>query len=85
MGVHVKNWDKLDENGTCSADNELIDAQIVCEKVGIDLIQTECIKEYWNDVFQPFLNSRENGVGFNIDQAEIVTFCKILTCFAHSL
>ena len=68
-GVHVRNWDNLDESGVCVADQELAEAQLISNKLNIDLIETECIREYWNEVFEPFLVNRENGLGFNIDQA----------------
>ena len=38
------------------------------EALRIDLLEVECIKEYWTDVFDPFLQNRHKGLGFATDQ-----------------
>lgn len=47
----MKNWDIIDETGTCTADNDYNDAQYVCDKLNIKLHYVNFVKVYWNDVF----------------------------------
>lgn len=52
VGVFMKNWDAVDEEGKCEADREFEDAQWACDKLEIPLKQVDFVKEYWNHVFQ---------------------------------
>lgn len=47
----MKNWDQVDEMGNCPGEADYEDAQWVCRKLGISLVQVNFVKEYWNDVF----------------------------------
>jgi len=50
-GVFMKNWDIKDETGICTAEKDYEDAQWICDKLKIPLVQIDFVKEYWNEVF----------------------------------
>jgi tRNA-specific 2-thiouridylase len=53
IGVYMKNWDPLDESGTClTGDAEAKDARFICQNLDIEFHEVSFIKEYWNDVFR---------------------------------
>lgn len=61
-GLFMKNWEEepgMDDN--CSADQDLIDAQSVCLKLGIRLHTANFATEYWDNVFTYFLEEYEAG------------------------
>ena len=61
-GLFMKNWEEdpgTDDN--CSADQDLIDAQAVCLKLGIRLHTANFAAEYWDNVFTYFLEEYEAG------------------------
>lgn len=47
----MKNWDVVDEHGHCTGEADWQDAQWVCQRLKIPLVQVNFVKEYWNDVF----------------------------------
>ena len=64
IGVFMTNWDSSDEVGVgdrCRIDKDKNDAREVCDRLGIPLVEVDFVKEYWNDVFQPFLHSYQTG------------------------
>lgn len=67
LGVFMRNWDELDETGRCSGEKDLADANYVCKKIGIELIEVDFVKEYWNNVFSNFLEEYEKGLTPNPD------------------
>lgn len=48
----MKNWDIKDETGECIVEKDYQDAQWICDKLKIPLIQVDFVKEYWNEVFR---------------------------------
>lgn len=52
VGVFMHNWDLLNEEGQCSADEDYSCVKHVCKKVGIPCHRVDLCKEYWNDVFR---------------------------------
>lgn len=48
----MRNWDIADEKGYCQADHDKEDAEYVCRKIGIPLLEVSFVKEYWNNVFR---------------------------------
>ncbi|KNC80759.1 tRNA methyl transferase [Sphaeroforma arctica JP610] len=60
-GLFMQNWDTRDEQGHCSADEDYKDMLDVCQKLGIKGHRVSFVKEYWNDVFEGFLQSYEKG------------------------
>lgn len=47
----MKNWDLADERGFCSANEDYADADFVCRKLDIPLIEMNFVKDYWHSVF----------------------------------
>lgn len=50
-GVFMKNWDIKDETGICQTEEDYEDAQWVCKKLDIPLVEVNFVKEYWNNIF----------------------------------
>lgn len=60
-GLFMKNWDEDDGTEYCTAKEDLADAQEVCEKLGIKLHQANFAAEYWDNVFEYFLEEYKAG------------------------
>lgn len=52
VGAFMRNWEPADEVGECTLDKDLADASDVCRQIGIPLVETNFVKEYWNYVFR---------------------------------
>ncbi len=61
VGLFMKNWEEDDDTGYCSAAKDLADAQAVCDKIGIELKTVNFASEYWDNVFEYFLDEYKNG------------------------
>lgn len=61
IGVFMKNWNEDDEAGYCPAAQDLLDAQSVCQKIGIELHTVSFADEYWDRVFDYFLQEYQAG------------------------
>ena len=53
--VFMKNWDEDDTDEFCSAAQDLADAELVCDRLGISLRSVNFSSEYWDRVFEYFL------------------------------
>uniref|UniRef100_A0A3Q1J7R5 Mitochondrial tRNA-specific 2-thiouridylase 1 n=1 Tax=Anabas testudineus TaxID=64144 RepID=A0A3Q1J7R5_ANATE len=60
-GVFMKNWDSLDERGTCTTERDCEDAYRVCQALDIPFHQVSYVKEYWHEVFSYLLKEYEKG------------------------
>ena len=60
-GLFMKNWDEDDGTEYCTAITDLNDAQLVCDKIGIKLHQANFAAEYWDRVFEYFLEEYKAG------------------------
>lgn len=60
-GLFMKNWDEDDGTEYCTAIADLNDAQLVCDKIGIKLHQANFAAEYWDRVFEYFLEEYKAG------------------------
>lgn len=67
VGVFMRNWDQVEENGICSSDKDLEDGRHVCQKLGIPLVEVNFVKEYWNLVFNKLLEEYSCGLTPNPD------------------
>ena len=56
-GLFMKNWEEDDGSEYCTAIEDLHDAQSVCQKLGIKLHEANFATEYWDNVFESFLNT----------------------------
>ncbi len=60
-GLFMKNWEEDDTDEFCSAAKDLKDAEMVCEKIGIQLHRVNFAAEYWDNVFEHFLKEYKAG------------------------
>ncbi len=60
-GVFMKNWEEDDTEEFCSADEDIKDAQAICDQIGIPFKKINFAAEYWDYVFEYFL--QEYGAG----------------------
>lgn len=60
-GLFMKNWDEDDGTEYCTAKKDLGDAQEVCDRLGIKLHTANFAAEYWDNVFEHFLEEYKAG------------------------
>ena len=59
--LFMKNWEEDDTAEYCSATEDLADAQQVCDALGIRLHTVNFSSEYWDNVFEHFLQEYRIG------------------------
>ena len=67
----MRNWDSALNNDTlgnstlnndiCPQEEDYNDAKAVAEKLGLPLLRSDYVEEYWNSVFQNFIEEYERG------------------------
>lgn len=67
IGLFMKNWEELDENGVCTSEADYKDVEKVAQKIGIPYYTIDFVKEYWDNVFVHFLKEFEMGFTPNPD------------------
>lgn len=60
-GLFMKNWEEDDDTDYCTAAADLADAQSVSDKLGIKLHTVNFAAEYWDNVFEHFLQEYQSG------------------------
>ncbi len=60
-GLFMKNWEEDDGSEYCTAKEDLVDAQSVCNSLGIQLHGANFSAEYWDNVFEHFLQEYAAG------------------------
>ena len=60
-GLFMKNWEEDDTDEYCSAAQDLADAKAVCDKLGMKLHTSNFAAEYWDNVFEHFLEEYKAG------------------------
>jgi len=60
-GLFMKNWEEDDDDEYCAAADDLADAEAVCEKLGVELHTVNFAAEYWDAVFEHFLDEYKAG------------------------
>ena len=60
-GLFMKNWDEDDGTEYCTAKEDLADAQAVSDKLGIKLHTANFAADYWDNVFEHFLEEYQAG------------------------
>ncbi len=60
-GMFMKNWEEDDSQEFCSADEDVKDAQAVCDRLNIRLHRRNFATEYWDQVFAEFLTEYQQG------------------------
>ncbi|MFW5982244.1 MAG: tRNA 2-thiouridine(34) synthase MnmA [Halanaerobiaceae bacterium] len=61
IGVFMKNWEEKDEEGICTATEDYEDVKKVANQIGIPYYTVNFEKEYWDRVFEYFLEEYEKG------------------------
>lgn len=61
VGIFMKNWDDTDDNGVCTATEDYKDVAKVADKIGIPYYSVNFEKEYWDRVFEYFLDEYKRG------------------------
>lgn len=59
--VFMKNWENDDTDTYCPAEQDMADAQSVCDKLDIPLSMVNFANEYWERVFAHFLEEYRAG------------------------
>ena len=59
IGLFMVNWEEQD--GTCTAESDFEDVKRVCNKIGIPYFSVNYAKEYYERVFEYFLEEYKNG------------------------
>lgn len=60
-GLFMKNWEEDDNESYCQSIQDLADAQAVCDQLDIKLHKINFSAEYWDNVFQYFLEEYKIG------------------------
>lgn len=60
-GLFMKNWEGDDDTNYCPAEIDLVDAQAVCARLKIPLHTVNFSRQYWDKVFDHFLNEYRAG------------------------
>lgn len=60
-GLFMKNWEEDDGTEYCTAKEDLADAQSVADRLNIKLHQANFASEYWDNVFEHFLEEYKVG------------------------
>lgn len=60
-GMFMKNWEEDDTQEYCAAAADLKDAEQVCERLDIELHEVNFAHEYWENVFEHFLQEYKAG------------------------
>lgn len=87
IGIFMQNWDSYtnqedydNHRDHCDSYYEYEDAKKVCKKLAIPLYKIDFIKEYWDEVFQTFLDQYCKGLTPNPD-----VLCNKYIKFGHLL
>ena len=64
-GMFMKNWEEDDRFGACPAEQDAADAAAVCEKLGLKLHTRNFAAEYWDNVFEHFLDEYRSMGSFS--------------------
>ena len=61
QGVFMKNWEGDDTEDYCAAEQDLADARAICEQLDIPLRAVNFADQYWDRVFNYFLQEYQAG------------------------
>ena len=60
-GLFMKNWEEDDDTEYCTAKADLADAESVCKRLGLHLHSANFAAEYWDNVFEHFIQEYRAG------------------------
>ena len=61
VGLFMKNWEEKDDNGVCTSEKDFADVKAVANKIGIPYYSINFVKEYYERVFEHFLDEYKKG------------------------
>lgn len=61
IGMYMKNWEELDENGNCTSEADYEDVAQTCAQINIPFRAIDFVKEYKDNVFSHFLTEYKKG------------------------
>ena len=61
VGLFMQNWEEKDQNQVCTAQQDYDDVRRVCDKIDIPYYSVNFSKEYYERVFEYFLESYKQG------------------------
>lgn len=61
IGIFMKNWDDTDEFGHCTAEDDAEDVRRVAEQIGIPYYTVNFERQYYDKVFEYFLDEYRRG------------------------
>ncbi len=61
VGLFMQNWEETDQNAVCTAQQDYDDMRKVCDKLNIPYFSVNFSKEYYEKVFEYFLQSYKQG------------------------
>ena len=67
QGIFMKNWTNNAPNIECTSEEDFIDAEKVCDQIGIPLHLANFSSDYWDRVFKKFLSDHHVGLTPNPD------------------
>ena len=67
QGIFMKNWTNNAPNIECTSEEDFIDAERVCDQIGIPLHLANFSSDYWDKVFKKFLSDHNEGLTPNPD------------------
>ena len=67
QGIFMKNWTNNAPNIECTSEEDFIDAEKVCDQIGIPLHLANFSSDYWDRVFKKFLSDHHKGLTPNPD------------------
>jgi tRNA (5-methylaminomethyl-2-thiouridylate)-methyltransferase len=80
FGMFMKTWDSLDEDSDCNLDLEADFCRKWAREIDVQVEIVDLVKEYWNGVFDPFVNGYQRGLVPNPD-----VLCNSEVKFGHFL
>ena len=61
IGMFMKNWEEVDENGQCTSEADYADVASTCSQIDIPFQAVDFVQEYKNNVFDHFLDEYRKG------------------------
>jgi tRNA-specific 2-thiouridylase len=61
IGMFMKNWEEIDADGVCTAEEDFHDVIKVCEEIDIPYYSVNFSEEYKNNVFKDFVSEYKLG------------------------
>lgn len=61
VGLYMSNWKETDPNGCCTGEQDWMDVQYICDKIGIPYYSVDFSEQYMNNVFKLFVDEYKKG------------------------